>query len=193
MVVPILNRIGIGVGAATLLVVGVGLMLPRTWTVSRTVQIDAPRARVHALCADLHEWPAWAPWFRADPALRIETGDVTSGAGAHESWQGESDHGHLTFTRSDPDWGVAYDITNRRLQARCAMRYAEGDSGRIAVTWEMTGDTGWNFMDRYLGRLMGPIQGPLLDDGLERLKLVAEGKAPAVGDSLRTGATVADD
>ncbi len=76
------------------------------------------------------------------------------------------------------------------------MRYAPADSGGVAVTWDMSGDSGWNFMARYLGLLMDTTVGPLLDDGLERLKLVAEGKAPAVGDSLRataTGAAVADD
>ena len=178
MVLPILKRIGIGVGAATLLVVAVGLFLPRTWTVGRTVTIDAPTARVHALCDDLEQWPAWTPWFRADPELEITMGAVTRGVGAHQSWRGKDGAGELTFTASDPERGIAYDIAfiDRNTRAVCTMAYAPAANGATEVTWTMTGDSGWNVMERYLGLLMDPLLGPMFEDGLERLKLVAEGK-----------------
>ena len=35
-------------------------------------------------------------------------------------------------------------------------------------------------MERYLGLLMDTLLGPMFEDGLERLKLVAEDRAPAV-------------
>lgn len=182
MVLPILKRIGIGVGAATLLVVAVGLFLPRTWSVSRDEVIQVEPARVHELCNDLQQWPAWTPWLQADPELQITLGPVTSGAGAHQSWQGKDGAGELTFTRSDPAWGVAYDIAfvDRGTRAACTMVYGPGPVGGTSITWTMSGDHGWNVMDRYLGLLMDPLLGPMFEDGLERLKLVAEDRAPGV-------------
>ncbi len=182
MVVPILKRIGIGVGAATLLVVAVGLFIPRTWSVSRAVAIDAEQARVHELCSDLQQWPAWAPWLQADPELEVTLGAVTSGVGTHQAWQGKGGAGELTFTRSDPAWGVGYDLAfiDQGTHAACTMVYGPVPGGGTEVTWTMSGNHGWNVMDRYLGLWMGPLQGPMLEDGLERLKLVAEDRAPGV-------------
>jgi hypothetical protein len=179
MIGPILRRIGIGVGLATLVFVAVGLFLPRTYTVSRSVVIAAPQARIHELCDDLERWPSWTPWFRSDPGMVITLGAVTRGVGAHQSWRSADGAGELTFTRSDPDWGVAFDLdfVDRGEEAVSTIRYAPVDGG-VEVTWDMTGDNGWNIFARFLGVVMDPLFGPMFEDGLDRLKLVAEGRAP---------------
>jgi hypothetical protein len=183
MIKPILKRIGIGVGLATLVVVVVAMFLPRTYTVSRSVVIAAPQERVHALCSDLERWPSWTPWYRADPGMAITLGDVTRGVGAHQSWRSDDGAGELTFTRCDPDWGVAFDLkfVNRGEAARSTLRYGRADGG-VAVTWDMSGDSGWNPIARFVGIVMDPLFGPMFEDGLERLKLVAEGRAPGALD-----------
>ena len=77
---------------------------------------------------------------------------------------------------------MAYDIAflDRGTRAACTMVYGAEPDGGTTVTWTMTGDHGWNVMDRYLGLLMDPLLGPMFEDGLERLKLVAEDRAPGV-------------
>jgi hypothetical protein len=183
MLGPILKRIGIGVGLATLLVIVVAMFLPRQYTVSRSVVIDAPLERVHELCSDLERWPSWTPWFRADPGMEITLGGITRGEGAHQSWRSKDGAGELTFTRCDPEWGVAFDLhfVNRGEDAVSTIRY-DRTGGRTAVTWDMTGDTGWNPIARFMGIVMDPLFGPMFEDGLERLKLVAEGRAPGALD-----------
>ena len=175
MVLPLLKRIGLGIGLATLLVVGVGLALPREYTISRSIVIDASVDRIHELCDDLEQWPRWTPWFKADPNLEINVGPVTHGEGAHQSWDGKSSKGELTFTRSDPDWGVGFDLTfdDGGTRAACTMSYAPVDSG-IQVTWVMTGDNGYDLLSRYFGLLMDSVMGPMFEEGLARLKLLAE-------------------
>jgi len=189
MIAAIFKRIGIGVGAATVVVLAVGLVLPRDWAVSRTTTIDAPQPRVFALCDDLAQWPAWTPWFKTDPDLAITLGAVTRGVGAHQSWRGKGSAGELTFTRSDPDSGIAFDLvfTDRGTRAVSELRFAAADSGTV-VTWSMAGDSGWNVMNRLLGVMMDPVMGPMLEDGLERLKLVAEDKAPDATETALRGA-----
>lgn len=175
MLVPVIKRVGIGILAATLLVAGIGLLLPREYTVSRSVVIEASRDRVHGLCSDLEQWPRWTPWFRADPGLEITLGSTTHGRGAHQSWVGGNGAGELTFTRCEEDWGVAFDMTlddSGRLMAS-SMRYTVAETG-VEVTWELAGDNGFNPLGRFAGLLMDMVVGPMFDEGLARLKLVAE-------------------
>lgn len=179
MAFTIFKRVGLGVGLATLLVIAVGLFLPRTYTIERSIVIAAPQNHIHELCGNLEEWPRWTPWFKADPGLEISLGNRTSGEGAAQSWQGKGSRGRLTFTRSDPAWGIGFDLelNNGSTEANCTLRYALVDSG-VQVTWDMTGDAGYNILDRFFGLMMDTVMGPMFDEGLTRLKLVAE-EAPS--------------
>jgi hypothetical protein len=87
--------------------------------------------------------------------------------------------GEPTFTRCDPDWGVGFDmlLDGRGRRAASTMSYADVGDG-VQVTWEMVGDNGFNPLGRFAGLLMDMVVGPMFDEGLARLKLVAE-EAPA--------------
>jgi hypothetical protein len=176
---PILKRIGIGVGLATLLVVVVGFMLPATYSITRSVRITADPARIHALVGDLEQWPAWMPWVKADPTIRVTLGDRTSGEGAHQSWVGDSGGGELTFTRADPTWGIGYDMNfdEGKYQSHSTMEYRPAGPA-TEVVWIMTGDNGRNPFSRYFGLMMDPMVGPMFEEGLNRLKLAAETATP---------------
>lgn len=168
-------RVGIGVLAATVLVVVVALFLPNSYSVTRSVVINAPAARIHTYTGDLTRWPEWTPWLKEDPTIEVTLGDTTTGVGASQTWVGESGGGELTFTRSDPAWGIAYDMAFDRgkYRSRNTMEYqAAGES--TEVSWTMTGDHGPNPLERYFGIFMPAMIGPMFDEGLARLKLVSE-------------------
>lgn len=173
--VPILKRIGIGIALATILVIAVGFALPSSYTISRTVTISASPTRIHALAGDLKKWPDWTPWAKADPSIVIKYGDLTEGVGAHQSWTGNSGGGELTFTRSDPAWGVAYDMNmdDGKYLSKSTLEYKNAGSA-TEVIWTMHGENGNNPLNRYFGLMMDPMVGPMFEDGLNRLKLEAE-------------------
>jgi hypothetical protein len=183
---PILKRIGIGVGLATVVVIAVGFLLPRQYEVTRTVAIKAPTAAIHPLVDDLERWPEWTPWAKSDPTIRITYGPVTAGVGAHQSWTGDSGGGELTLTRSDPDWGIAYDMSFQegKYPSVSTMTYRAADGGGTEVAWTMTGDTGVNPFGRFFGLMMDPMVGPMFEDGLNRLKLLAEKEAAALEETV---------
>jgi hypothetical protein len=189
MLPQILKRIAIGVGLATLVVIAVGFALPRTYTVTRSVTIDADPARIHGFVGDLERWPDWTTWIQEDPTIEIAYGDNTTGVGAHQSWKGKSGSGELTFTRSDPATGIAYDMgfDGGKYVARCEMNYRPvGD--RTEVEWTMTGDHGLNVLERYMGLMMDAVIGPMFEDGLDRLKVAAERpSAPSPSDPESAG------
>jgi len=172
---PILKRIGIGVGLATLAVLSVGMLLPATYTVSRSIVINAEMAHIHTFVNDLEHWPDWTPWVKDDPTIVIEVGEITKGVGAHHDWQGDSGAGELTFTSSDPNVGIGYDMSfNEDKYLSTGVIAYKSTTGGTEVTWTMTGDNGRNPINRYFGLMMEPMTGPMFEDGLNRLKLVAE-------------------
>ncbi len=172
---PILKRIGLGIGLATLVVIAVGFMLPSQYTVSRTMNISASPDHIHTFVGDLEKWPDWTPWVKSDPTIKITFGDLTTGVGAHQSWAGDSGGGELTFTRTNPASGIGYDMSfeEGKHPSQGTMAYkATGDS--TEVTWTMIGDNGANPFNRVFGLMMDPMIGPMFEDGLNRLKLIAE-------------------
>lgn len=188
---PILKRVGIGIALATILVIAVGFALPSSYTISRAVTINATPARIHTFTGDLEKWPDWTPWATADPSIVISYGDTTEGVGAHQSWTGNSGGGELTLTRSDPAWGVAYDMNmdHGKYISEATMVYENAGSA-TEVIWTMTGENGKNPFSHYFGLMMDPMVGPMFEDGLNRLKLEAEKSDPTAGaDSTAIGGT----
>ena len=172
---PVLKRIGLGVGIATLLVAIVGFTLPASYTITRSIVIDASTQDVHAYLSDLNNWPTWTPWFKGDSNLQVNIGTIAQGVGAHQTWEGNSSTGELTLTRCDLDWGIAFDMAldGGRKMTACTMRYLPVNGG-TEVTWDMSGDNGMNIFARFASLALDPIIGPMFNEGLARLKMVTE-------------------
>ena len=181
----ILKLVGIGFALAAVVVAGVGLLLPREFTLQRSITVAASPERIHQETSRLDRWELWATWLRDDPSLTVKPGPSLEGVGASLSWQNETGGGHMSVTRSDPAWGVAFDMTLGRkqqpvassLQYRVLAATADGQP-RTEVVWTLQGDSGWDLMERYFNLLLDPLMGPMLEDGLQRLKMQAEGVAP---------------
>ncbi len=183
----ILARVGIGVGAATILVIVIGFFLPRTFSVERSIVIDAAPAHIHGWLDDLHRWSEWTPWLKEDPSLVVTVGEVSAGAGASQTWTGDSGGGWLRLTRSEPDWGVAYEMAfaGDKYPSTGGLLFGRDDAG-ARVTWTMTGDLGWNPFERYPGLLLGSLIGPMFDEGLAKLRMLAETADEAATDTTAT-------
>lgn len=160
------------------ILVGVGLFLPSDYQVSRSILIEADRENIHGLVGELTRWPEWAAWQEMDPSLKTVYGEKTTGIGAYQAWNGKSGNGELTFTKCDPESGVAYDLffAGGRDKSPGAISYDATDNG-TNVTWEMSGDFGMNLIGRYYGLMMDRMVGTMFDDGLKRLKKRAEADA----------------
>ncbi len=169
-----LKRLGLVLVVFVILFVGIGLVLPTTYTVERSVVIDAPRPVIHELVSDLERWPDWEPWTKADPTVTVTLGDQTTGVGANQTWDDSNGGGALTFTSVDPQAGVAYDVSFAQTY-ECVGRvtYADHPDG-VEVTWSMDGDTGTPVIGGYFAKLMPGMIGPMFEDGMQRLKAAAE-------------------
>jgi len=163
----------------TLLIAGLGALLPRNWQVEETILINAPAASVHAWVGDLRRWPRWAQWNQAALWPQNEVSEPSSGPGATLRWYGrarsggDAASGETRIVSSDPRKGVWFESRAQRGEASEASVLYSERPGVTLVTW----------LDR--GRLPPIIGGLFLDlfqkrlhehmaTGLERLKDLVE-------------------
>lgn len=157
-------------------VVVIGLFLPTSYTVERSIVIDAPPAQIHKYVGDLNMWDAWEPWKEGDPSIIVTRGEKTKGVGASQSWIGDSGDGALTFTKDSADEGIEYDLVfdDGTYVCQSAMIYDPLEDGETKVTWTMAGDMGTPVIGGYFVLMMDSMVGKMFDKGLANLKNTVE-------------------
>lgn len=83
---------------AVVLLLVTGLLIyaatkPDSFRIERSTTIKAPPEKVFALINDFHQWEAWSPWEKIDPALKRTYSGSLSGAGAVYEWAGNREIG----------------------------------------------------------------------------------------------------
>lgn len=160
-----------------LLLICIGLILPTDFKAQRSITIQAHKNQIHQLVGDLRQWPNWTPWQRQDPSIRIKI-DQPEGTGAHQSWQGDSGSGELTFTQTSADMGVEYTMLLDGFPATAGIRYIAQAKG-TKVEWHMQGTMPVPVVGGYLALIADSLFiGPMFEDGLNQLKLEVEKNAP---------------
>jgi hypothetical protein len=88
---------------------------------------------------------------------------------------GKDGVGEFTFTASDEEKGVEYDMLfDEKWKSKGSMTYAKsGDETR--VTWRMTGQND-DFLGKWMAFAMGHMVGPMFEEGLVDLKTKIEAK-----------------
>jgi hypothetical protein len=66
---------------------------PDTFSVQRSITIDAPREKILALINDFHRWQSWSPYEGKDPAMKRTYSGASSGNGAIYEWNGNRNIG----------------------------------------------------------------------------------------------------
>ena len=161
----------------------VGILLPGTVEVTRTVAIEAPPEAVFPLLDDLEAWPEWTPWGEVEMLLPAGPG---TGAGARRVWDDPSlGSGSLTLVESRPppalpgrglpgvDYLVEVEGGAIRFEGTITI---EPRSGGSLVTWTERADLGWNPLLGWTALGMEESQGRQLQDSLDRLKARLEGE-----------------
>ncbi len=150
-----------------------GIMLSSgEWEVTRTMEMNATRAEIHAYTADWDKWPTWSPFEKEDPNMVITIDGESTGVGASRSWISESQgNGSMVITMSDPEKGMTFDLTMEGFPSfEGEILYADGSrEGTTLVTWT---DRGVNegLMGKAFAKMMEPMLGPKFEQGLKDLE-----------------------
>src|SRR3954462_3002240 len=101
----IIKRILLAIGVLVVVLVIIVALQPAQYSVARSAVIAAPPAEVFAQVNDFHNWEAWSPWAKLDPAARNSFEGPSAGAGAIFKWSGNDKvgEGTMTLTESHPN------------------------------------------------------------------------------------------
>jgi hypothetical protein len=173
--ITLLKWAGIGLAGIAAVIVVVGLfVLDGKYDVARDVTILAPSAAVHKQVGDLREWPNWLPFTKHDKSVKT-TIETPTGVGAHQHWTSDNGTGELTFTAADEGKGIEFTMLfDGKWASKGSLTYAPAGDG-TRVTWRMTGQNA-DFMGKWMALAMGPMMGPMFDEGLADLKAKVEAK-----------------
>jgi uncharacterized protein YndB with AHSA1/START domain len=156
-------------------------MASSTYTVERSVTIDAPPPAVYEQIADFRGWAAWSPWEGLDPDMARTYSGAEVGTGAVYAWSGnrKAGTGRMTIVEATRPSRVHIDLVfEKPWKARNDTVFTirpEGTGSR--VTWTMSGRRTAATRVMGLVRSMDAMLGPDFERGLERLKAATEERA----------------
>src|SRR5439155_4740010 len=119
-------------------------------------------------------WPNWLPFTKHDTSVKVII-EKPTGVGANQHWTGKDGTGKLTFTASDEEKGIDYDMLfDEKWASKGSFTYTKaGDETRVA--WRMTGLND-DFMGQWMALGMKYMVGPMFEEGLVDLKNKVEAK-----------------
>jgi effector-binding domain-containing protein len=154
----------------------IGLLLPRTIHIERSVGIERPASLIYATVNSFQLFPRWSPWQDLDPNMRQTTEGARDGVGAKLVWSGNDKVGSGTdlITASTPNQSVATDIDFGEMGvAKSTILLVPQGSG-TRVTWTLDIE-GASPVGHYFGLMMDRMIGKDYETGLSKLKTLVEG------------------
>ncbi len=173
-----IKKIGLVVLAIIVVILGLAAMKPDSFSVRRSVTIQAPPEKIAPFLNDFHQWASWSPWEHLDPNMKRSFSGAPAGKGAVYEWEGDSKVGKgrmeileaatpaRTVVKLDFLKPVASNSTTEFSLA------PQGDA--TTVTWDMHGPM--PFVSKVMAVFvsMDDMIGKDFDKGLAQLKAAAE-------------------
>jgi hypothetical protein len=182
-----------GIGAVIVLLIVIGLALPRSSRVEVTTSINASAATVFAQVNDFRRYSLWAPLVDMDPNVQVLYSGERRGVGSTMTWNGPvAGSGTQTITASKPFERVNIVMNQGESgEAQTWFALAE-DTGVTIVSWGFETDYGINILGRYFAPFFSGIVEREYQTGLVSLKELAEGLPAADFSDLQIEQLVVD-
>lgn len=162
-----------GIGLILILVLAVGVALPSTWEVERSVQIQASPDQIFE---HLHSAAAWENWTPS-PDSGVERFGPAEGEGSGRRWDDPGyGAGEFVITQADAPERLAYqvEVEGGSIRIEGELRLESMADG-TQLRWIERGDFGWNPLLGYLAGRMEAMQGDQLQASLDSLATLVEG------------------
>lgn len=159
-------------------VLGLAAMKPDTFSVARSITVDAPPEKIFPLIDDFSKWPLWSPYEEKDPDMTRALGGAKEGLGATYAWEGDDNvgKGHMEIVESRPSdkVGIKLDF-ERPFEAHNRVDFTLVPQGQgTLVTWDMQGPTPFFAKVIHVFLDMDRMVGTDFEAGLIKLKAQAE-------------------
>lgn len=175
-----IKRIALAVTLAIVAFLAYVAILPAKFSVDRSTTIAASPEAVFEHVNTLKKWPAWSPWAKRDPNMKMTYSGPEAGEGAVSAWAGDENvgEGKLTITESKPAERIKIQLDFiKPFEGSSVSNFVFEPAGSgTKVTWSLDGDQ--SFGERafmlLLGMNMESMIGADYEEGLGNLKRVVE-------------------
>lgn len=185
-----LKKVLLGLGGVIVLAIAVVLVLaamkPDTFTVERSITINAPSAKIIPLVTNFRDWVLWSPYEKPDPDMKRtygnETAPIYMGINSTYEWEGDSNVGQgrmriaeVKLGKDETDILIKLDfIKPFEAHNDATFKFVATSPTTTEVTWTMTGPV--TFFPKIMHVLidMDKMIGDQFQQGLIDLKALAE-------------------
>ena len=173
-----LTNILLALGILVALVLIYAATRPDTFRIERSVRMKAAPDKIFPHLVDFHNWSAWSPWEKLDPAMTRTYSGAASGVGAVYAWEGNKKvgKGRMEITDTTPssrmviklDFLAPWEAHNSTIYTLAA------SGGETTVTCAMEGKN--QFMGKVMGLFMNmdKMIGADFEKGLANMKALVE-------------------
>ncbi|PXX24635.1 SRPBCC family protein [Arenibacter sp. ARW7G5Y1] len=162
-----------------ILITVLALLAPKSYDVSRSIEISKPKAQVFDNVKYLKKQQEWSPWAKKDPNMEKKFTGIDGEVGAVSYWngnkevgegeqeikkiiEGERVEGELRFMKPFRSTSISYlDLT-------------ESGDGKTKVTWGFKGENKFPMSIMMLFMSMDKAVGKDFEEGLRNLKSIME-------------------
>lgn len=162
-----------------IIVVILALIAPKSYNVSRSIEIDIPKAVVFDNIKFLKKQQEWSPWAKKDPNMEKKFTGVDGEVGAISYWNGNKDVG-------EGEQEITKIIEGKRVEGQLRfmkpfrstsdsyLDLVELSNGKTKVTWGFKGENKFPMSIVMLFMSMDKAVGKDFEEGLQSLKTILE-------------------
>jgi uncharacterized protein YndB with AHSA1/START domain len=156
-----------------ILLVLIGLLLPSSVQVERSILIDAPPQQIFPHVNGMRAFHAWSPWAGIDPETQYQFAGPDQGVGSRMTWHS----GNAQVGRGSQE--IVDSVPGQRVETRLEFGdkgdgagtfVLEPQGGSTLVRWQFRTEFGWDLFNRYVGLMLDSLMGASYDKGLKTLK-----------------------
>lgn len=154
---------------------------PDTFSVERSITIQATPEKIFPLINNFHAWQTWSPWERMDPDIQRSHSGAAEGKASVYAWEGNNKvgKGQMEIVESSPPSRILIqlDFISPFKAHNSAEFTLTPHNNKTRVQWVMRGPN--NFVAKIMQVFvsMDSMVGKDFESGLNHLKAIAEHQA----------------
>lgn len=174
------------------LILILAFLAPKTYNISRSIEIRQPKARVFEYLRFLKNQEAWSPWEKKDPNMVKQFRGTDGEVGAISSWQGnrEVGEGEQELTNIIPGERVESELRFFKPWKSTSSAYLvveETSDNGSRVIWGFSGRNKFPMSIMMLFMNMDKMVGRDFEEGLAALKAKLEGEGKDIAPGINGG------
>ncbi|MEO1484250.1 MAG: SRPBCC family protein [Bacteroidota bacterium] len=166
-------------GGLILLIVFLGIIAPKSYSVSRSISIAQPKDTVFEYIKSLEKMDNWSPWAKKDPNMEKKFTGTDGEVGSVSYWNGNKEvgEGEQEITKIVPGERVESELRFLKpfkSTSDAFMTTEEEGPNTTKVTWGFSGKNKFPMSIFMLFMNMDKAVGGDFEDGLGSLKTILE-------------------